>query len=143
MIVHFSFRAITCFNNSKTLMELLIASQNNGGNKENDNNPTPDKFNDKGGYYKFPNGLIMQWGNINGINIVDLNGKTPPHITFPIPFPTKVLNITLSIYAPQNINNGISNVYSRNTTRTGSDVITDAYSHGAENATIYWYALGY
>lgn len=118
-------------------------SQSNGGNKENDNNPTPDKFNDKGGYYKFPNGLIMQWGNINGIDILDLNGKTPPHITFPIPFPTKVLNITLSICAPQSVYNGISNVYSHNTTRTGSDVITDQLSYGAKNATIYWYALGY
>ena len=100
-------------------------------------------FSDQGGYYKFPNGLIMQWGHIDGIYVYDLNGKTPPHITFPIAFPTKTLNVTLSIYAPTEVDGGISNVYSHNITRTGSDVITDAYSNGLRNATIYWFAMGY
>lgn len=107
------------------------------------NNPSPESFSDRGGYYKFPNGLIMQWGYIGGIYIYDLKGKNPPHITFPISFPTKTLNVFLSIYTPTEINEGIANVYSSNTTRSGTDVITDAYANGIKEGIIYWFVLGY
>ena len=58
-----------------------------------DENPKPDTFSDNGGYYKFSNGLIMQWGH------TPLSYTQGTTVTFPIPFPHKCLSATASIYA--------------------------------------------
>ena len=54
----------------------------------------PDIFDPKGGYYKFPNGLIMQWGNTTASRRVDGSEKT----LFPIPFPHSVLSMAIMEY---------------------------------------------
>ena len=46
---------------------------------------TPNVFNARGGYYKFPNGLIMQWG------IIPATQATGYHGNFPIKFPHAIL----------------------------------------------------
>lgn len=102
-----------------------------------------EQFTDEGGYYKFPNGMIMQWGKIKDVYVYDLNGKKGPIGTFPIPFAHKCLNVTLSLYAPAEVDSGISNVYSHNITNNNFEVITDGYSHGLTHATINWLAIGY
>ena len=49
-------------------------------------------FSDKGGYYIFPNGLIMQWGTT--INAY-VDQRFPVSYQFPIAFPHKCLSVTL------------------------------------------------
>lgn len=48
------------------------------------------------GYQKLPGGLILQWGSI-------ISGTTPSTFTFPIAFPTAVLNVVVSAAAPSTI----------------------------------------
>ena len=60
-----------------------------------DNSPSPSMFSDQGGYYKFPNGLIMQWGVGNWITAV-MNQSSETY-NFPIPFPHKCLSVNLTI----------------------------------------------
>ena len=57
------------------------------GNAES---PNPNTFDDKGGYYKFPNGLIMQWGRFGE----KANMLTKVYYT--IPFPHKTLMVELT-----------------------------------------------
>ena len=85
----------------------------------------------------------MQWGKVSGLYIYDLNGKTPPKVQFPIPFPQKVFSVNLSIYIPEEVPNGIINVYSNDIGNNGFSIITDAYKTGAKNSTVYWLAFGY
>lgn len=54
----------------------------------------PNVFDARGGYYKFPNGLIMQWGNTTTSRRVDGSSKT----LFPIPFPHAVLSMSIMEY---------------------------------------------
>lgn len=53
--------------------------------------PSPSMFSDQGGYYKFPNGLIMQWGRNKEC------ASPTDYIYFPIPFPHKCLTIMTSL----------------------------------------------
>ena len=64
----------------------LLASQSDSSNQD------PGLFSDNGGYYKFPNGLIMQWGNVYNLPYHDTNIKT----YFPISFPHKCFSISSS-----------------------------------------------
>lgn len=52
-------------------------------------------FNPAGGYYKFPNGLIMQWGNTK---IARRVGESSGKIYFPIRFPHMLLSIATGVY---------------------------------------------
>lgn len=65
---------------------LLACLSSQSGGKS----PKPDTFSDNGGYYVFPNGLIMQWGK--GSGFPNLLYK----IYFPIPFPHKVMSVELT-----------------------------------------------
>lgn len=67
--------------------KLPLSSQGN-------DNPSPALFSDSGGYYKFPNGLIMQWGIYDpfGDNVSD-SYRTLDRVTFPISFPHKVFYV--------------------------------------------------
>lgn len=56
----------------------MVVSQADGAE-----NPSPDTFTDRGGYYIFPNKLIIQWGISDNINL-----------NFPITFPHKCLSMT-------------------------------------------------
>ena len=47
--------------------------------------PNPDSFSAQGGYYIFPNGLIMQWGKIPAVSTFGYHGNYPikfPHAIF-------------------------------------------------------------
>ena len=59
-------------------MDTRISVSQAGGD-----NPSPELFSDKGGYYKFPNGLILQWGISDDINL-----------SFPISFPHRCFSMT-------------------------------------------------
>lgn len=98
-----------------------------------DDSPTPDKFTDEGGYYKFPNGLVMQWGKIKRDNSIG-------HINFSIKFPHKLLYVStqssaISIHAVANA------IYNR--TLTGFDYVVDTTSGGGDPNGTGWFAIGY
>lgn len=98
-----------------------------------DDSPTPDKFTDEGGYYKFPNGLVMQWGKIKRDN-------SRGHINFSIKFPHKLLYVStqssaISIHAVANA------IYNR--TLTGFDYVVDTTSGGGDPNGTGWFAIGY
>ncbi|WP_303813989.1 hypothetical protein [Selenomonas ruminantium] len=63
----------------------LLASQGS------DNNLSPKLFSDEGGYYIFPNGLIIQWGT-SSLYRADVLQT----ITFPISFPNAVLSVSIT-----------------------------------------------
>ncbi len=87
------------------------------------------------GYQKLPSGLIMQWGNNNGVGISDLDT-----ITFPITFPNACLNVvtgegTVSTSGPD----GIVSVGVAQDTLT-----TTSFKIRTTGATIcFWLAIGY
>lgn len=108
---------------------LLLSSSQSGI----DDSPTPDKFTDEGGYYKFPNGLVMQWGKIKRDN-------SRGHINFSIKFPHKLLYVStqssaISIHAVANA------IYNR--TLTGFDYVVDTTSGGGDPNGTGWFAIGY
>ena len=55
-------------------------------------------FSDQGGYYKFPNGLIMQWG------FISIENTSTTSVNFPIKFPNKVLQVLVSPVGPLGAN---------------------------------------
>jgi len=57
--------------------------------------PDPDSFSDQGGYYKFPNGLIMQWG------FIPIANSRTTSVTYPIPFPHKTLQVLVTPTGPK------------------------------------------
>ena len=98
-----------------------------------DDSPTPDKFTDEGGYYKFPNGLVMQWGKIK-------RDDSTGHINFSIKFPHKLLYVStqssaITIRAVSNT------IYNR--TLTGFDYIVDTTTGGGDPNGTGWFAIGY
>lgn len=84
------------------------------------------------GYYKFPNGLIIQWGNISDIATPVTSNQT---ITFPIAFPNACLNV-------------ITQIKYINTAALASSYYTVS-SMSATNFVAYytmnryWFAVGY
>ena len=108
--------------------------------------PSPDSFDNKGGWYKFPNGLIIQWG---------YNNKKK--LTFPIAFPNKCLTmqatreyhkVNIGYEEPwrEPLSAGIVDITSINqngAVMTGGTSDTDGgYFFGIPGA-YYWLALGY
>lgn len=84
-------------------------------------------FSDTGGYYKFPNGLIMQWGT------VQYRGGYDQH-SYPIPFPHKAVSITGAL------SNGGSNGANWSVGLVNNEkyyVFTD------ESNQLSWIAIGY
>lgn len=108
--------------------------------------PSPDSFSDKGGWYKFPNGLIIQWGYSSKRNL-----------TFPIAFPNKCLTMQATReYHKKNMGYGeswresqsagivdIKSINRNGAVMTGGTSDTDGGSFFGNPGEYYWLALGY
>ena len=90
------------------------------------------------GYQKLSNGLILQWGYVSGS--ISTNGSVD--VTFPIAFPTQVLNISNQYIASGVHSSSVANCLLKNTyTLTGCTFMQDT---GAGNGTgLFWSAIGY
>ena len=100
-------------------------------------------FSDQGGYYKFDNGLIMQWGHQPTFHDLWTDGREYP-INFPIPFPNKCFMVDTAITYQAGTGIPAGNSYPRDVTRTGFVLVDQEWSGGWEqHATNYWFAMGY
>lgn len=112
---------------------MLLASQDN-------NSPDPGTFTDKGGYYKFPNGLIFQWGRFGE------KANMLTKVYYNIPFPHKTLAIELTsnndyIYSSHTSNS--SPLAGTDTTNEYFTVNTDTFPEPDRIDYFYWFAIGY
>ena len=83
------------------------------------------------GYWKAPNGLIIQWGNVPDV------GLTDKAITFPISFSTACYSVSFTYCKADNGGAGAdNNDIVRNPTKTGMTVYMENY------CTAYWIAIG-
>jgi len=91
-----------------------------------------------GGYYTFPNGLILQWGKVY---VSDIVSSTIISVTFPVSFPSAAVpsvfvsdecytQFQLSTYAVQSITTSGFNIMA-------TESISIVYPH-----TYHWYAIG-
>ena len=103
------------------------------------NSPSPEMFDDRGSYYKFPNGLIMQWGIAKDIIFYDSYNYS---VNFPVAFPNKCLSVTGSIDYKTNVS-GVMASYIWNISKTEftiqNDAVWDIYPQGSYS----WFAIGY
>jgi hypothetical protein len=83
------------------------------------------------GWQQLPGGLIIQWGYYAG-------GAHGPTITFPIVFPTAVLNLS----ATAAVDNSAIAV-APSTTSSFSATQLEAASNSNNSAAFYWLAIGY
>ena len=102
------------------------------------------------GYYKFPNGLIVQWGRVDWQNTGDTASKITVDITFPIAFP----NACLALYAT-NYYQVVGESGDESTEHVVATYITDSTSgkliierlygsnSGSEYGHTFWLAIGY
>lgn len=99
-------------------------------------------LNASNGYTTLPNGFILQWGTYEDTS---LNVSTYYNTTFPITFPTTLLNSFISAYAWDNN----SNVILTTARSTGSsNSYLQVRANSASNSTIVkwgfrWVAIGY
>jgi len=87
------------------------------------------------GWQRLPSGLILQWGSTSTI----AQGSSVP-VTFPISFPTALLQVLVSSVASIDSTNSYS-VSTRAETLSGMRVTNNSGSSGV--ATGRWFALGY
>lgn len=88
------------------------------------------------GYYKLPNGLIIQWG------IFTTSSGGYANITFPTAFTNALLSITGNINSNSASNWGVNfTVASKTTTTIPCAIVTPAGAYGANQ--ISWIAIGY
>ena len=109
-------------------------------------------FSDKGGYYVFPNGLILQWGEvpIDDSQYVIYSECNLFTIQFPKKFPNKILslNITLHMNGAEEEGNVSPYVISKNNT-SAYGIVDLGYWASEERlyetfkATIWYIAIGY
>lgn len=114
--------------------------------------PNPDLFSDQGGYYIFPNGLIMQWGAVpvdDTENVIygEWNKYT---IKFPIKFPNKIvsLNVSLEMHGAEPTGNVVPYIYECNVAGAWGIVDTGYYTKDIHinqtyGAKISYLAIGY
>lgn len=87
------------------------------------------------GYAKLPNGLIFQWGNCV---LNPTHGTVDNHVTFPITFPSAVLNMQVS-YAENPGKRFTYNYVLNNLTASGVTI-----THYIDtNLKVFWFAIGY
>jgi len=84
------------------------------------------------GYFKFPNGLIIQWG----YETVDSDTKT---ISFPIEFPNACLNVSLT-NRKDGDTGGVDYTHCLTGTPTTTSFTISSYS---SHTGVYWMAIGY
>lgn len=103
------------------------------------NNPEPGLFSDKGGYYKFSNGLILQWGYIG-----NLSSDKFYQISFPISFSHKTLSVTCTSKSDKISENSPGSPIVSSVTKDYFYMNTDSLmgSYG-NNQEAYWMAIGY
>lgn len=116
-------------------------------------NTDPELFSDDGGYYKFPNGLIMQWGIVYARDFLDYCAPSKDcnffKTEFPIPFPNKVLSATGTIFYPDSIA-GEMTLYISKWDNHGMSGLIDHPNNYWTMSTAYpndggvsWFAIGY
>lgn len=95
------------------------------------------------GYYKFPNGLIIQWGSI----LMDTSGNK--NQAYAIPFTTQVFHLSYSLAFNSSaealtFNAGVGNCVDKNsgTLSLTSAVIRMSTNAPGEQPTAYWVAIG-
>lgn len=117
-----------------------------------------DKLQDGGGYVKFDNGLILQYGKLTNVPL----DETWHNVTYPITFPTKTagISVTLSPLRGKGIDgrfatssphygfvNGSITPMAREITTQGMKVGADLYGGcldcGYSYGDIYWIAIGF
>lgn len=91
------------------------------------------------GWYKMPNGIIVQYGYTTTAagNVV----STP--VTFPIPFPNACIGVLPVINLAATISPDALSAYFGNATKTGFDLVVDTSSSTPGGRTSYWEAKGY
>lgn len=107
-------------------------------------------FSDNGGYYKFPNGLIIQWG-ASSLYRADVLQT----ITFPISFPNAVLSVSIT-QSLEASSNSLSNDFVYDYDDVGTWLIqknkfdfswfTEAITGSNKETPVYkinWFAIGY
>jgi hypothetical protein len=91
--------------------------------------------------YTYAGGILMQWGRATTVP-----GDSYSAISFPLAFPTAVVNVTASMI---NTNASTSYAASNNIAQVGSvttsgfHLINNLDQAGAPNFPMYWFALGY
>jgi hypothetical protein len=93
------------------------------------------------GYMRFPNGLMIQWGSY---------GDHPPHITFPVAFPTACFTVVVTpsgMYQGNQIGVSQSLAYAVDSlSQTGATVharfANEGGSVGVAGQGYYWMAIG-
>lgn len=96
------------------------------------------------GYQKLPGGLIMQWGR--SANLGDLvAGAQTLSLTFPLAFPTAVLNVIPSFATNSGVYPTATVVWDFGATTTSTCVVDYAEYTGASQSNDYivYFALGY
>jgi hypothetical protein len=89
------------------------------------------------GYQKLPGGLIMQWGSV--VN-TEPGAASTRFVTFPIAFPTAILNIQVSTKSQGDVNGlDLSSCISNGPSLTGVTFST----RSDQTTTTYWFAIGY
>ena len=86
------------------------------------------------GYYKLPNGLIMQWAQVS------ISGAPSRNISFNIPFPSAVYSIQVTRIAARpsaNVPNG-NYIQDTSITTSGFRIVND---DGIASG-FYWFAIG-
>ena len=113
-------------------------------------------FGDNGGYYIFPNGLIMQWGKISQLYTnenMGRQGKSSIKYSFPIPFTHSCLSLCITnslenVSDSHRISNKGTGVFSYD--KTGFYPFIDLYESLSPEDTsaglpigCHWFAIGY
>jgi|GEM_PF-3984125 len=94
------------------------------------------------GYTKLPNGLIVQWGTIAvASHDQEYDFGT---ITFPITFPTAVLNVSATMITSASAASGFDTIPGVKAVTTASaQFYSGCTSSGTETYGLYWIAIGY
>lgn len=92
------------------------------------------------GYQKFPSGLIIQWGSAT---FADFSGTASVPITFPITFPTGVINIVDAIGLTGGFNTAVA-VNESTITASGFTAVVAEWNAVTQTGGKYrWLAIGY
>lgn len=114
---------------SKAITPLTMKNAMKGGNQSLATN----------GYQKFPGGLIWQWGKLTSISY----GQQTYRVTFPIAFPTNLLNASVSLCSGNYTNDAPSAMIINPTTSSYMDVGVDFYSNVPPTGDMFWFAVGH
>ena len=88
------------------------------------------------GYYKMPNGLILQWGSSSSTT-----GEGNATITFPITFPTACLTVIIGTYNTNSYPDRMMQLISYNTTTAA--VYSNSFNSAGGTQLAKYLAIGY